>query len=219
MDIIAMKYRTLLFDALRLHFDEHLSRLDVGRRLGIPKSTICDLFVRFKKQGISCPLPDSMTPNKLESLLYPARITADIIELPGIPEPALVEEPVVRKRPRRPNFPHEFKITLAEKSLQPGANVAQLAQEHGINDNLLFNWRNLYKRGLLRPRDDGTLLLPVTLTDITVPAGPSAPTMPQAAAREACCELELPCGILRIRGELTPELLRMLIDEMKAGAQ
>ena len=75
-----MTYRTLLLDALRLHFDEHLSRLDVGRRLGIPKSTICDLFVRFKKQEVSWPLPDSMTSDKLESLLYPARITADIIE-------------------------------------------------------------------------------------------------------------------------------------------
>ena len=214
-----MKYRTQLFDALRLHFDEHLSRLDVGRRLGIPKSTICDLFVRFKKLGISWPLPDSMTPDKLESQLYPARISADIIEIPDIPEPALVEEPVVRKRPRRPNFPHEFKITLAEKSLQPGANVAQLAREHSINDNLLFNWRNLYKRGLLRPRDNGTLLLPVTLVETTVPVEPLPSAMPQPAAREPCCELELPCGILRIRGELTPELLRMLISEMKVGAQ
>lgn len=219
MDIIAMKYRTLLLDALRLHFDEHLSRLDVGRRLGIPKSTICDLFVRFKKQEVSWPLPDSMTSDKLESLLYPARITADIIETSDIPELALVEEPVARKRLRRPNFPHEFKITLAEKSLQPGANVAQLAREHGINDNLLFNWRNLYKRGLLRPRDDGTLLLPVTLAETAVSPEPAALAMPQSAAREPCCELELPCGILRIRGELTPELLRILIGEMKAGAQ
>ncbi|ENZ9917893.1 hypothetical protein ACFLJI_004679 [Salmonella enterica] len=54
-----MKYRTLLLDALRLHFDEHIPRLDVGRRFGIPKSTICDLFVRFKKQEISWPLPTS----------------------------------------------------------------------------------------------------------------------------------------------------------------
>lgn len=214
-----MKYRTLLLDALRLHFDEHLSQLDVGRRLGIPKSTICDLFVRSKKQEVSWPLPDSMTSDKLESLLYPAHITADIIETSDITEPALVKEPVARKRLRRPNFPHEFKITLAEKSLQPGANVAQLAREHGINDNLLFNWRNLYKRGLLRPRDDGALLLPVTLAETTVSAEPAALAMPQPAAREPCCELELPCGILRIRGELTPELLRILIGEMKAGAQ
>ncbi|EBC4088798.1 transposase [Salmonella enterica] len=214
-----MKYRTRLLDALRLHFDEHIPKLDVGRRLGIPKSTICDLFVRFKKQGISWPLPDSMTSDKLESLLYPARITANITERRDIPEPVMAEEPVVHKRSRRPNFPHEFKITLAEKSLLPGTNVAQLAREHGINDNLLFNWRNLYKRGLLRPRNDVTLLLPVTVAETTVPAEQSESAMPQPAAREPCCELELPCGILRIRGELTPELLRMLIGEMKAGAQ
>ncbi len=27
--------------------------------------------------------------------------------------------PVVKKRPRRPNFPYEFKIALVEQSLQP----------------------------------------------------------------------------------------------------
>lgn len=47
MDIIAVKYRTLIIEALHLHFDEYLSRLEAGRRLGIPKSSICYLFVRF----------------------------------------------------------------------------------------------------------------------------------------------------------------------------
>ncbi|QNJ37027.1 transposase [Xenorhabdus nematophila] len=209
-----MKYRTLLLDALRLHFDEHLSRLDVGRRLGIPKSTICALFVRFKKLGMSWPLPDNMTADKLESQLYPARPHAVRLDIPA---PVLADEPVVRKRSCRPNFPLAFKISLAEKSLQPGANVAQLAREHGINDNLLFNWRHLYKRGLLCPREDRSLLLPVTLSEITVPVKLPIPAMQQPAAREPCCELALPAGILRIRGELTPELLRMLINEMKAG--
>jgi transposase len=32
----------------------------------------------------------------------------------------------------------DFKLELVEKSYQPGACVAQLAREHGINDNLLF---------------------------------------------------------------------------------
>ncbi|CBJ92979.1 hypothetical protein XNC1_p0139 (plasmid) [Xenorhabdus nematophila ATCC 19061] len=78
-----MKYRTLLLDALRLHFDEHLSRLDVGRRLGIPKSTLCALFVRFKKLGMSWPLPDNMTADKLESQLYPARPHAVRLDIPA----------------------------------------------------------------------------------------------------------------------------------------
>jgi transposase-like protein len=212
MDIISVKYRTLLPEALHLHFDEHLPRLEVGRRLGIPKSTICDLFVRFKKQRMSWPLPVDITSGKLESLLYPAR-TATIRD-----EVSVVPEPVTRKRTRRPNFPHEFKVTLAEKSLQPGANVAQLARENGINDNLLFNWRNLYRRGLLRPRGDGPLLLPVTLTETTTVAQPTS-VMPQHSVEEPCCELVLPSGRLLIRGSLTPGLLRMLISEMKAGAQ
>lgn len=70
-----MKYRTLLIDALHLHLDVHIPRAEVGRRLGIPKSTIYDLFVRFRKQGIGWPLPDAMTSAKLEALLYPARTT------------------------------------------------------------------------------------------------------------------------------------------------
>nr|WP_232093777.1 MULTISPECIES: transposase [Serratia] len=38
--------------------------------------------------------------------------------------------------------------------MQPGVSTARLAREHGINDNLLFNWRNLYKQrrlGTLSP--------------------------------------------------------------------
>ncbi|WP_415668792.1 transposase, partial [Xenorhabdus nematophila] len=73
-------------------------------------------------------------------------------------------------------------------------NVAQLAREHGINDNLLFNWRHLYKRGLLSSRNDSSWLLPVTLSEITVPVKLPIPAMQQPAAREPCCELALPAG-------------------------
>ena len=185
-----MKYRTLLPEALRLHFDEHLPRLEVGRRLGIPKSTVCDFFARFAKHEISWPLPADMRPEKLESLLYPGKGTA---HQPEAPEPVLPEE--------------------------PGANVAQLAREHGINDNLLFNWRNLYKRGLLRPHADAPLLLPVTLTETErVTEQPTQATL-QPSVDSPCCELVLPFGTLRIKGQMPPELLRMLIGEMKAGAQ
>ncbi|PLC60285.1 transposase [Citrobacter sp. L55] len=211
-----MKYRTLLPEALRLHFDEHLPRLEVGRRLGIPKSTICDFFARFAKHEISWPLPVDMRPEKLASLLYPGK---DAAHQPQAPEPVFPEEPAVRKRPRRPNFPREFKIALAEKALAPGANVALLAREHGINDNLLFNWRNLYKRGLLRPHVDTPLLLPVTLTETERVAEQPTQITLQPSVDSPCCELELPFGTLRIKGQMTPELLRMLIGEIKAGAQ
>jgi len=67
------------------------------------------------------------------------------------------------------NWPLEFKIRIADLTLQPGACVAQIAREHGINDNLLFNW------------------------------------------------LTLPGGSLSLTGPLTPELLRVLVSELREG--
>ena len=49
-----MKHRTWITEALRLHFEEHLPQVVVGRRLGVPKSTACGMFVRFRKAGF-CP--------------------------------------------------------------------------------------------------------------------------------------------------------------------
>ncbi len=46
-----MKHRTWILEALRLHFDEKLPRIEAGRRLGIPKTNVCELFARFSKAG------------------------------------------------------------------------------------------------------------------------------------------------------------------------
>ncbi|OYM01081.1 transposase, partial [Klebsiella pneumoniae] len=44
-------------------------------------------------------------------------------------------------RKKSPNYPAEFKIKMVELSHRPEISVAQLAREHGINDNLLFKSR------------------------------------------------------------------------------
>lgn len=75
----------------------------------------------------------TMSEQKLDEYLYRKCAIAPIV-----PE-FMAETPAVRKRTRRPNFPREFKIALVENSRQPGANVAQLAREHNLNDNLLFS--------------------------------------------------------------------------------
>ncbi|EPW3351834.1 IS66-like element accessory protein TnpA, partial [Escherichia coli] len=38
-----MEYRTWITEVLRLHFEEHLPRVVAGRRLGVPKSTVCGM--------------------------------------------------------------------------------------------------------------------------------------------------------------------------------
>ncbi len=60
-----MEYRTWITEALRLHFEEHLPRIVAGRRLGVPKSTVCGMFVRFRKAGLSWPLPAGMSEREL----------------------------------------------------------------------------------------------------------------------------------------------------------
>ncbi len=213
-----MEYRTWITEALRLHFEEHLPRVVAGRRPGVPKSTVCGMFVRFRNAGLSWPLPAGMSEQELDARLYGSASTVPVVLTESTVMPKL---PVVKKRPRRPNFPYEFKIALVEQSLQPGACVAQIARENGINDNLLFNWRHQYQKGGLLPSGKNTpVLLPVTLTpepDNKIPA-PVQSEQTDTPSDSLCCDLVLPAGTLRLKGELTPALLQTLIREMKGSS-
>jgi transposase len=69
------------------------------------------------------------------------------------------------------------KRRIVEATLVPGASIARVAREHGVNANQVFQWRHGYRKGALwaakKPR---TELLPVTLA-----AEPSSATEPEAA--------------------------------------
>jgi len=144
-----VKHRIWLLEVLRLHFEEKLPRIEAGRRLGIPKTTACDLFVRFRKAGLSLPLPPRINAKNLDKRLYRQAPRKSSV-LPVAPAPCKII--VARKRPRRPNFPRDVKIALVAQSMQPGVSVAQLARENNINDNLL----------LTKHLDRGRFVWPVT---------------------------------------------------------
>lgn len=78
------------------------------------------------------------------------------------------ETPVRRQRA---TYSMPFKLDLVLKSLQPGASVARLAREHGINDNLLFTWRQRYHHLLDTPVDE-TLCRPGIDDNIVPVRGP-----------------------------------------------
>ncbi|HGT8137619.1 TPA: hypothetical protein ACM5M7_005271, partial [Escherichia coli] len=64
-------------------------------------------------------------------------------------------------------------------------------------------------------------LLPVTLTpepDNKIPAPVQIPEQINTLPDSLCCELVLPAGTLRLKGELTPALLQTLIREMKGSS-
>lgn len=104
---------------------------------------------------------------------------------------------------------------MTELSLLPGACVAELARQHGVNDNLVFNWRNLHRQGLLDPTSRATLI-PVTVEPLSPPprrTGTVSADFPPVIS----CKLTLPGGSLSLTGPLTAELLQTLIREMQGG--
>lgn len=102
---------------------------------------------------------------------------------------------------------------MAELSLQPGVCVAELTREHGVNDNLVFNWCNLHRQGLLDPANRATLI-PVTVE----------PLFAASRAQRACLsssaigyqlQTYLPGGSLSLTGPLMPALLCVLVSELR----
>ncbi len=55
----------------------------------------------------------------------------------------------------------EFKRAIVEETLRPGASVALIARNHGINANQVFHWRKLYREGRLGPAS--MAMLPVNI--------------------------------------------------------
>lgn len=199
--------RAWIYEALHLRFDKKVQGIQISKLINVPRTTLQSLFRRFTRSGMSLPVPDNITPETLELLLYPGKS----------PQYEPVPSPKIPDKRRRPNFSTEFKLHLVELSMQPGANVARLAREHGINDNLLFNWRHLYKQGRLGRQDNQPAkLLPVSVVPPSVAPVTLAPPL---SADVLCCEVELSGGTIRLHGAVTPALLRALLTELKGGTQ
>ena len=106
--------------------------------------------------------------------------------------------------------PLEFKRALVALSLEPGASVARIAREHGVNANQVFSWRRLYEQGRLGVpalmRDDG--LLPVVLA-------PTAPaTSNSSIDAQGIIVLELGQVRVRIEGQPNAAALAQVLDRV-----
>mgnify|MGYP004703400553 FL=1 len=187
--------RPWITTALSLRFNDALTYREIAEQLNISTSATHKMFKRFRRTGINWPLPEDYTPERLDEELYAFNLETNL--------------PVKK---RRPDWSLEFKIHMAELSLPPDACVAQLAREHGVNDNLVFNWRNLHRQGLLDPATRAGMI-PVMVEPFPVPVRQSSgvPDSPPVIS----CKLTLPGGTLSLTGPVTPELLRALVSELR----
>jgi transposase len=97
---------------------------------------------------------------------------------------------------------------IVEESLQPGASVALIARSHGVNANQVFQWRKLYRQGLLDQRPATTQLMPVHIAEVVHeeqgPTGHYSGTI----------HIELGPTRVRIEGSADPDSLRLVLGHL-----
>jgi transposase-like protein len=58
------------------------------------------------------------------------------------------------------------KRKVVEQAMLPGASVAAVARQYGVNANMVHYWRNLYRQGRLgEKKNDSIRLLPVRISE------------------------------------------------------
>jgi len=113
-----------------------------------------------------------------------------------------------RSGPRR-KYTIAEKRAMVEETKRRGASVADVAQRHGVNANLLFGWRRLYQQGVLveeAPSEKATLL-PVTVSAPTLlPSERAKGPVAKSSEKDpggGSIEIELAGGVrLRVRGQV-----------------
>jgi transposase len=130
-------------------------------------------------------------------------------------------------RPTRkgcPNHPIEFKRRLAATACQPEISVAKLALEHGVNANLLFNWRRQYRAGKFGAPDPAhkpasscaDLSVATSRSDTAVTLLPvqTQATEADVVAASACIEVVFRSATVRICGAPEMAALRIVLDTL-----
>ena len=131
-----------------------------------------------------------------------------------------------RKEPRK-NYPNDFKLHMVELASRPGACVAQIARENGINDNVIFKWLRLWQdEGRISRRLPATIesspspmMLPVEVISDPAPTGETNTDTGQYSALNAssCC-VEFRHGKMTLENP-SPELLTVLLRELTGRSQ
>jgi transposase len=123
--------------------------------------------------------------------------------------------PIIGGADRRRHQRHalSFKQRLVALTLVPGASVARLAREHGVNANQVFTWRKLSREGRLGSEQSTAVrLLPVDVAPPTVAAG----TPPRVDPPPGSGRLRLECtrAQLIIEGNPDAQVLQVVLEHL-----
>ncbi len=112
----------------------------------------------------------------------------------------------------------EERRRIVEETLAEGVSVAVVARRHGVNANQLFQWRKLYRSGLLEPalprQHNGARLLPVTVVDEAESGeGQNASV---AAPVSGAIHIEFPGrALVSVEGRVEAVLVRAVLESLR----
>jgi transposase len=115
------------------------------------------------------------------------------------------------------------KLQIVEESLVPGASVALVARQHGVNANQVFAWRKLHLADRLikkRPKvvtPTSARLLPVTVSDaalrlgtVVADAAISAPV--RSTTSSGSIHIQFAQAQVRVEGSADASALRVVLE-------
>ncbi len=126
------------------------------------------------------------------------------------------------EQPKRQRRSIAEKRRIVELAIQPGASIARVAREHGVNANMVHYWRKLYRQGRLGENKAGGMrLLPVSVSEpaatavvdpVTKLTSPPSALMPPTST--GSIYLEFPKIHLRIESGADAALLRLVLESL-----
>lgn len=115
----------------------------------------------------------------------------------------------------------ELKRHLATLCCEPGASVAAIAREHGINANMLFMWRKQYALGIAA---GSAVLLPVQvqaedgLSDEVQSIARPSPRTVKRDVSVSLIEIEMSGVLVRLRGTVDEASLCSVLRAVRGAA-
>jgi transposase len=108
----------------------------------------------------------------------------------------------------------EEKRRIVEATFAPGASIARVAREHGVNANQVFQWRHEYRKGSLEVGRQAQTRLGL----VTVTAEPNSVTLSgiaSAVAASGSIHIELPGrAVISVEARVDPDLVRALLRSL-----
>jgi transposase len=125
-----------------------------------------------------------------------------------------MEDPEVLVRQVRKRRSAAEKRLIVEQASEPGASVARVARVHGLNANVVFHWRRLYREGkLVTEPTQAMKLLPVSIAEHEeVERQPDA----LVASRVSAIHIQLPGDVrISVEGDADPAAIRAVLEILR----